>query len=64
MRLEVRPDLTPEQRAALFDAALPDVRAELLAGATSITAEADGEHIVIKSDRLDAPKVVPVRGTE
>lgn len=61
MRLEARPELSPEQRAALLDAALPDVRAELLAGATSITAEADGEHIVIRSDRLDAPKVVTVK---
>ena len=63
MRLEARPDLSAEQRVALVKAALPDVLAELAAGATTITAESDGDAtIVIKSDRLDAPKVVKLEG--
>jgi len=63
MRLSASPGLSSEQRLALLDAALPDVRSELAAGATTITAESDGDAmIVIKSDRLDAPKVVKLEG--
>lgn len=62
MRLEARPDLTAQQQVALFDAASPDVRAELAAGAKSITVESDGDGtVVIRSDRLDEPKIVSVK---
>lgn len=64
MLLEARPDLPPAQRVMFFDAALADVRAELLAGATRITADADGDSIVIRSDRLAEPKVIRISGGE
>lgn len=65
MRLEARPDLTPQECVDLFNAAVlaaPAVQDELLAGAKVVTVETDGERIVISSDRLEQPKVVPVKG--
>ena len=65
MRLDVRPGLTVEQRVALFDAAVPHAKELLLAGATSVVVESDGnETLVVKSDKLPEPRVVAVREGE
>lgn len=65
MRLDVRPELVVEQAAAMFEAAIPHVKELLLAGATSVVVESDGEEtIVVKSDKLPEPRVVAVREGE
>lgn len=70
MRLDVRPAISVEQRhelRALIDALTADLIDD---GAESIEIEtappADGEvlRVVVKSDRLDEPRVLSVRGAE
>jgi hypothetical protein len=67
MRLEARPDTTAEQQLELIELVAAELRAEVEAGATDITAvttkPSDGEafRVLVWSELHADPKVVAVR---
>lgn len=69
MQLEGRPELAAQLRAELIVRVAEELVAQTEAGAMSVSVEsadpAEGEayRVVLKSDKLDEPKVIAVRGT-
>lgn len=70
MRLESRPDTTPEQQLALIELVAAELRSEVEAGATDISAvttkPGDGEafRVLVWSELHAEPKVIAVREGE
>lgn len=62
MTIGIVADQAHEQRVEILEAALPEIRELLVAGATSVVASSDGKTVTITSDKLDAPKVVVIGG--